>query len=77
MPHLDQSLRDLHVRKPSISQNGTAALNGLDDLRRVIAGEGEARRRAVQLHGATQRLLCALGHRIRLVKNDNLVPPRR
>ena len=46
------------VREFSKSQDGAARLQRLDDGGRRIAGQGETRRVAVQLHYASKGLRC-------------------
>mmetsp|Transcript_13494 Transcript_13494/g.19822 ORF Transcript_13494/g.19822 Transcript_13494/m.19822 type:complete len:322 (+) Transcript_13494:110-1075(+) len=76
LAHLLQPLQHLFVRQLGVSQDCAAALDGLDDLLRVVAGQGKPGRVAVDLHGPAQCLLRLGGHAVSLVQDDDLVPPR-
>ena len=77
LTNLVQPTPQLLFRKPRISQYRTPALQRLDDLVARIARKGKACRRAVYLHRPSQCLLRTTGHTVRLVQNDQLMPPRR
>ena len=66
----EEALGDLFVREARVAEDGAAGLEGLDDLVALIAGEGEARRGAVDFHCSTQSLLRAGGHAIGFVEDD-------
>ena len=67
----------LGVGQLAVPEHGATGLDWLDDLFAGVAGEGEPRGGAVQLHGPPQRLLGGLGHTVRLVQHYDLVPALR
>ena len=77
LTHLQHLGQDLRVGQFAVPQHGAARLDGLDDLLRRVAGQGEAGGVAVQLHGPPQGLLGGLRHGVRLVQDDDLVPAAR
>ena len=52
--------------RPGVSEHGASGLNGFDDLLRRVAGQRKSGGVAVQLHGATKRLLGRLESEARL-----------
>ena len=64
---------ELGVGEAGVAQDRAARLQGLDDLVRGVAGEGEARGRGVDFHGAAEGLLRARGHAVGFVEDDELV----
>jgi len=54
------------------SEPSTSRLKGGNDLRQVVADNAEAGRLRVTLNYSPQRVLCILGHGIRLIENHQL-----
>mmetsp|Transcript_109925 Transcript_109925/g.354951 ORF Transcript_109925/g.354951 Transcript_109925/m.354951 type:complete len:332 (+) Transcript_109925:91-1086(+) len=67
-----QALHEVLVSDAAEAQDGATRLDGLDDLRRDVAGEGEARRLAEDLHRPPHCLLRRPGHAVGLVQDDDL-----
>ena len=62
LAHDDEPRQQLLVAEPRVAHDGAAALDGLDHLAALVAGQREARGVGVDLHRAPQRLLRARGH---------------
>ena len=72
---LHEPVDDLGVREAGVPQDGAAGLEGLDDLVGLVAGEGEAGGGRVDFHGAPEGLLCARGHAVGFVEDDEFLAP--
>jgi len=77
LAHSEHFGEHLGVGQLAVPEHGATGLDWLDDLFAGVAGEGEPRGGAVQLHGPPQRLLGGLGHTVRLVQHYDLVPALR
>ena len=58
LANLEETLQDLLVRQTRIPQNGTARLDWLNDLLRVVASQTETSGARVDFHDSSQSLLC-------------------
>ena len=59
---LQEAEDDLRVREARVAEDRATRLEGLDDLIRLVAGEGETGGGRVNLHGAAEGLLGARRH---------------
>ena len=62
---LHKAVDDLCVSEAGVAKDGAAGLEGLDDLVRLVAGEGEAGGGGVDFHGAPEGLLGAGCHAVK------------
>lgn len=67
---------DLVTRQAPKPNNGTSTLNGLNNLRGQITGEGKPGGIGMQFHGPSQGLLGGGGHTIGLIQEYNLMSAR-
>lgn len=67
-----QSCNDLRLAQRLESKLGATRRNGHNDARHIVADEAEAGAATLLLHGATQRSLRRMCHRVSLVQHNDL-----
>ena len=64
--------QDLLIRETAVPKDGGTGLDGLDDLGRDVARQGESGGVGVDLHGSAEGLLGRGRHAVGLVEDDDL-----
>lgn len=77
LAHEDALGEHLGVGELRETDHRASRLDRLDDLLACVAGEGEAGCAAVDFHRTAESLLRSFRHRIRFIKDHNLVPTAR